>query len=82
MWPVFHVDKERPPSWKSLAVVEELDTEGGRDSFLEGYIHRGGSRPFDLGPDLMVDGVVQIGWGWGTLAKKKAWAKAGRHERL
>lgn len=28
-------------------------------------IQRGGSAPFDLGPDLMVEGVVRTGWGGG-----------------
>lgn len=45
-------------------IVEERDGRGTRDSFLEGSIYRG-SGPFDLDPDLMVEGVVggELGWG-------------------
>ena len=36
-------------------------SEGGRDSFLEGSIQNGGSRPFDQNPDLTVEGAVRVG---------------------
>lgn len=39
------------------------DGSGGRDSFLEGNIQKGGSGPFDKNPDLIVEGAVTVGWG-------------------
>lgn len=59
-------------------VVEEMDPEGGRDSFLEGSIQRGGSGPLDQNPDLMVEGAVRVGRVWGTfLGKRTAWPSSG-----
>ena len=38
-------------------------SEGGRDSFFEGIIQKGGSGPFDQNPDLIVEGAVRVEWG-------------------
>lgn len=53
-------------------IVEERDGRGTRDSFLEGSIYRG-SGPFDLDPDLMVEGVVggELGWGGRLFSTKQ-----------